>query len=216
MDEAYIDEHHVVDRYVADQLSDDEAEQFEEYYFEHPEMADRVAKTRLMREGLQANVHALKDRPRANLWNRLRDWITTPLWAIGAPVATFVLGAGLVAPNLAMNRSQVPESAPIVAEVYLLRARAVEQIVPTASVAAPGLILMAVDVAVLEQTNIEGVIAQTGAAAALLSFSLIPDDQGIAQVVIPSSVLPTDQYTLTVTAANGEALVYEFAIADTR
>lgn len=52
MDRKYIDEHHIVARYLADQLSDAEREAFEAYYLEHPEMVREMEATARFKEGL--------------------------------------------------------------------------------------------------------------------------------------------------------------------
>jgi hypothetical protein len=52
MDRHYIDDHHIVARYLADQLTDAEREQFEDYYLEHPEMLREIEATARFKAGL--------------------------------------------------------------------------------------------------------------------------------------------------------------------
>ena len=42
MDRQYIDDHHIVARYLADQLAEPEREAFEAYYLEHPEIVQEI------------------------------------------------------------------------------------------------------------------------------------------------------------------------------
>lgn len=52
MDRKYIDDHHIVARYLADQLPDQEREAFEAYYLEHPEMVREMEAAARLKVGL--------------------------------------------------------------------------------------------------------------------------------------------------------------------
>lgn len=52
MDRQYIDDHHIVARYLADQLTDAEREAFEVYYLEHPEVLREIEATARFKAGL--------------------------------------------------------------------------------------------------------------------------------------------------------------------
>lgn len=52
MDRQYIDDHHIVASYLADQLTDAELEAFEAYYLEHPEMLREIEATARFKAGL--------------------------------------------------------------------------------------------------------------------------------------------------------------------
>lgn len=52
MDRNYIDEHHIVARYLADQLSDTEREAFEAYYLEHPDVVQDMEAVARLKVGL--------------------------------------------------------------------------------------------------------------------------------------------------------------------
>jgi hypothetical protein len=52
MDRQHIDDHHIVARYLADQLTDAEREAFEDYYLEHPEMLREIEATARFKAGL--------------------------------------------------------------------------------------------------------------------------------------------------------------------
>jgi hypothetical protein len=53
MDRKYIDDHHIVARYLAGQLSADERDAFEAYYVEHPEMMSEMESTARFKLGLR-------------------------------------------------------------------------------------------------------------------------------------------------------------------
>ncbi len=52
MDRDYIDQNHIVARYLADQLADAEREAFEAYYMEHPEMVREMEATARFKSAL--------------------------------------------------------------------------------------------------------------------------------------------------------------------
>lgn len=52
MDRQYIDDHHIVARYLADQLPEAEREAFEAYYLEHPDMVREIEATARFKAGL--------------------------------------------------------------------------------------------------------------------------------------------------------------------
>jgi len=90
MDRRYIDEHHVVARYLADRVTDDERSGFEAYYLAHPEMVQemeaaarfKVALMRLRDSGELAKL--LRSKPRYLQWQFL---------TAAAAVIVLVLGA---------------------------------------------------------------------------------------------------------------------------
>lgn len=52
MDRQYIDDHHIVARYLADQLTEDERAAFEAYFLEHPEILREIEATARFKAGL--------------------------------------------------------------------------------------------------------------------------------------------------------------------
>lgn len=52
MDRQYIDDNHIIARYLADRLSDEEREAFEAYYLEHPEIVKEMETTARFKAGL--------------------------------------------------------------------------------------------------------------------------------------------------------------------
>jgi len=105
MDRKYIDDNHVVARYLADQLTDEERGQFEAHLREHPEVvADLEAAARF-----KVGLGALADQGKLDEALRARSVLIQPRWlALAAAVAiAFVAGA------LWLNRS--PTRGPVLA-----------------------------------------------------------------------------------------------------
>ena len=89
MDRKYIDEHHIVARYLADQLSDAEREAFEAYYLEHPEMVREMEATARFKAGLAS----LADRGELTQLINSRPARSTGHWlALAAAVTAVAIG----------------------------------------------------------------------------------------------------------------------------
>jgi hypothetical protein len=87
MDRKQIEAEHIVARYLADQLSHEEAEAFEAYYTEHPAMVREIEYTLRLKEGLAT----LRDRQELDTLMRARRW----RWALPLSVAAAIAGAAL-------------------------------------------------------------------------------------------------------------------------
>ena len=89
MDRQYIDDHHVVARYLADQLSDTEREAFETYYLEHPQVVQEMEAAARFKVGLMQlrDSGRLDALMRPQLWFRQQRYI-----AIAASVLIVVVG----------------------------------------------------------------------------------------------------------------------------
>ena len=86
----YIDDHQLVERYLADQLSDAEREQFESYYVEHPEILSDLQAAAGIKLGAallrkSGELMKLTSQPRSARWR--------PSLALAASLA-LILGAG--------------------------------------------------------------------------------------------------------------------------
>jgi len=104
MDRRYIDDNHVVARYLADRLTDDEREAFEAYYLEHPDVVQELEAAARFKVGL------MKLRDTGELSKLLqreqrRQW---PYFAAAAAVAALVIGAFVII-------DRTPERHPILA-----------------------------------------------------------------------------------------------------
>jgi hypothetical protein len=94
MDRNYIDQHHIVARYLAGQLSEEEGAAFEAYYLEHPEIVREMETTARFKAGL------LKLRDQGELASLLeqsppRYWVRAA--AIAAGIAAVVVAMIFVA-----------------------------------------------------------------------------------------------------------------------
>jgi hypothetical protein len=90
IDRQYIDDHHVVPRYLADQLAAEEREAFEAYYLAHPEILKDMEAVARLKTGL----HDLQRRGElpALLKSRKRIWRL----ALAASVAALVIAASVI------------------------------------------------------------------------------------------------------------------------
>lgn len=96
MDRKYIDDHHLVARYLADQLSDAERDQFEAHFVEHPEIVRELEATARFKVGLMQ----LRDSGELDELIRLKPWYRQPRYlAAAATLAAVVAGAGYVLQN---------------------------------------------------------------------------------------------------------------------
>ncbi len=89
VDRSEIDSNHVIERYLAGQLSDGETEAFEIYCLENPEVADDLEYVRALKAGLRDSEVTLEP-------DRADDgsWLRSPAYAIAASVVAAVGLAG--------------------------------------------------------------------------------------------------------------------------
>ena len=88
MDRTYIDDHHIVARYLADQLPDDEREAFEAYYLEHPDVVREMEAAARFKIGLQR----LRDSGELDELLSTRPWYRQPRYLAAAAVAVMAIG----------------------------------------------------------------------------------------------------------------------------
>jgi hypothetical protein len=107
MDRRYIDDHHVVARYLANRLTDEEHEAFEAYYLEHPDMVQEMEAAARFKVGLMT----LRD---TGELKQLLQQEKRPRWqylAAAAAVAALTVGTFLVI-------DRTPDSHPILAASF--------------------------------------------------------------------------------------------------
>ena len=129
MDRRYIDDHHIVERYLADQLTDAEREAFETYYVEHVDAVRDLEATARLKVGLMqlrdaGELTELLQPPAPKWWQR-------PLAAIAAiaivtvAISTFLLPQP--APVLVSSASSLVNrrgnALPVAATYTILRTR---------------------------------------------------------------------------------------------
>jgi hypothetical protein len=104
MDRRYIDDNHVVARYLADRLTDEERDAFEAYYLEHPDVVQEMEAAARFKAGL---MHL---RDSGELKELLQPARRRPTWqflAAAAAVAALAIGALLLV--------RAPETRPLLA-----------------------------------------------------------------------------------------------------
>jgi hypothetical protein len=87
MDRKQIEAEHIVARYLADQLSPAEMQEFEGYYTQHPSMVREIEHALRLKEGLAT----LRDRGQLDALLKMRRW----RWALPLSIAAAVAGASL-------------------------------------------------------------------------------------------------------------------------
>lgn len=134
MDRKQIEDEHIVARYLADQLSPEEADEFEAYYTQHPSMVREIEYTLRLKEGLAT----LRDRQQLDALMKARRW----RWALPLSIAAAVAGAALsiwtwygssnTAPVAAISREALLDNGnttlPLAGKYMLVRVRSAEQV----------------------------------------------------------------------------------------
>lgn len=88
MDRQYIDDHHIVARYLADQLPEPEREAFEAYYLEHPDMVREIEATARFKVGLAQ----LRDSGELAALLKPTPWYARRLYLAVAAAAIVIIG----------------------------------------------------------------------------------------------------------------------------
>jgi hypothetical protein len=134
MTRRYIDDHHIVARYLADQLSDSEREAFEAYYVEHPEIMQELEATAALKVGLMqlrdtGALDRLMKQPQLTKGQRVLAAMAA-VTIVGIALATFMLPPPVPAPPLMASPSQLLDKRgaplPIAATHTLMRTRGSE------------------------------------------------------------------------------------------
>jgi hypothetical protein len=234
MDEQYIKANDIIGRYLLHQLSDREQYEFEEYYFEHPEIMEELEIARAMRDGLRsepvrkvleaamASGRSTERAPQPDRpilpyaardgqpsWRvRLLGLIVTPQWALSATAAAAVLAALLIV----QPRARPGGPLPVVAQLELARTRGqLESESAEISISGDGVVALTVDSAGLDANTLRGTIRSGNRAVTDLPLRPEPD-HGWAMVVIPTSSLPRGDYVLELHDGRGEQLSYAFKV----
>jgi len=216
MDQQEITARSIVDRYVRGELSEEELYEFEEYYFDHPEVLKEIALTEVMREALRA---AQRPRPAEAVesWSQhLLRYISTPQWSLGATTAAVVL-AGILAvetlqgPLLGGFRPRSASVMPVVAELSLVRMRGAQGAPPVVQIKTPGAVSITIDAAGLDSASLRATLR--GPKDNIELPPLTPDPSlGVATVVVPTQVLGPGSYLLELRDGRGSNIAYKFEV----
>ena len=131
MDRQYIDDNHIVARYLADRLSDEECAAFEAYYLEHPEIVTEIETTARFKAGLEELQRSgeldvlVAGRPRAFNFRYLAAAAAVAAVAVG--IAFYVSRPTSISPLLAatptMLRANGGTQLSIVSTYQIMRTR---------------------------------------------------------------------------------------------
>jgi hypothetical protein len=124
MDRQYIDDHHIVARYLADQLAEAERAAFEDYYLEHPEILREIEATARFKAGL-AQLQASGD---LAALMKPTPWYTQWRYLAVAVIAIVVMGIVFyfrtpAPPLMAANLAELGGPSSIASSHALLRRR---------------------------------------------------------------------------------------------
>jgi hypothetical protein len=207
MDEKYIREHDILGRYLRDQLSDREQSDFERYYFEHPETFRELELESTVRDALRGSrgLHEPAE-PRESWLVRWLSPIASPLWSASATVAATVL-AGLL---LYETRMPPDRMSPVVAALQLERLRGGDSEVPSIRLERSGVVSVNIDTSGLDPATIVASLRGPGKGAR--EMPIVPDESGLARVVLPAESLPPGDYDVDLHDSRGATLSYAFRV----
>jgi hypothetical protein len=218
MDRKQIETEHIVARYLADQLSPAEADQFEAYYTQHPSMVREIEYALRLKEGLAT----LRDRQQLDALLKARRWRWALPLSIAAAFAAAALGtwtwfgspaAGPVAAGTLEELLDSSRGAalPLVGKYMLVRVRGADSTalqipVPAAAGALELQVLPAGGATaapyhlVLERHEIEGKPKPVAEVA-----GLTPGADGLVAAFVDSEQIQRGRYTVELSPERGEA-----------
>ncbi len=217
MDRRQIESEHIVARYLADQLSPEQAEAFEAYYTQHPGMVRDIEHTLRLKEGLAT----LRDRQQLDALMKARRG----RWALPLSIAAAITGAALGTWTWYGSPTQAPVAGrsieelldggkatlPVAGKYMLVRVRGAEQapfpiplpLTPSAlelqvlpsggSAAAPYRL-------VLERNDAAGKSKPIADLA-----GLAPGSDGLVAAWLDSERIQRGRYTVELSSAHGES-----------
>ena len=124
MDRQYIDDHHIVARYLADQLPEPERDAFEAYYLEHPEMLREIEAAARFKSGLAQ----LRDSGDLEALLKPTPWYARWRYLTMAAAAILVIGVAFyirtpTPPLMAANLAALGGSSTVASSHAVLRRR---------------------------------------------------------------------------------------------
>jgi hypothetical protein len=217
MDRKQIEDEHIVARYLADQLSPEEAAAFEAYYTQHPSMVREIEYTLRLKEGLAT----LRDRQQLDGLMKARRWRWALPLSIAAAIASAALGtwtwygsptlppvaAGTLEALLENNQATLPLSG----KYLLVRVRSAEQVpleIPlTAQASAVELqVLPAGGAAAAPYRLVIETHPAEGKATPIAEVTgLVPGSDGLVAAWLDSERIQRGQYTVELASERGES-----------
>lgn len=206
MDREYIDQNHIVARYLADQLADAEREAFEAYYMEHPEMVREMEATARFKEALAtlADRGELSQLIHSRRTRRPWQWL-----ALAATVAAIALGVTYLVRTPAPRSNMVAHvealNLPIGLTVRVERTRGLTDVEFELPASGTAIALQIVpdfeaDPPMYRVALTREAESQPGALAQL---NRVAADDGIITVYLDRSVIDRGMYRLGIEGAKG-------------
>jgi hypothetical protein len=220
MDRKQIESEHIVARYLAGQLSPEEADAFEAYYTQHPSMVREIEYSLRLKEGLAT----LRDRQQLDALVKARRG----RWALPLSIAAAVVAAALgtwtwygggstpTAPVAARNLEELIDGGkatlPVAGKYMLVRVRSAEQTplqIPLPSTPS------ALELQVLPSGGAAGapyrfVLARSEADGKTKPLAdlggLAPGSDGLVAAWLVSERIQRGRYTVELSSAHGEAV----------
>jgi hypothetical protein len=206
----YVDDHHVVARFLAGQLSEDESREFEEYMLANPEIVRDLEATARLKVGL----HVLKDKGELGSLLKPKPFYRDTRYALAASVAVLALcalfyfrGGAPQTPRLLASMSSLVDSAghllPLAHTYAILRTRGTDYDALVELPAAP----QAIELRLLPEKPAHPARYQVSLARVADDDSLdkvgsvaglIPGADGFVSVYFDSSRLTRGRYQLTI------------------
>jgi hypothetical protein len=210
MNRQYLDDHHVIARFLSGQLSEDESREFEEYMIANPEIVHELESTARLKVGL----HALNDRGELEGLLKSKAFFRDTRYALAASIAILAVCALLYfrggAPptsHLLASMSTLVDPAghlmPLARTYAILRTRGTDYDALVELPTTP----QAIELRVLPENSAHPAryrvslarVTDDGSLSTIGSVAgLIPDANGFVSVYFDSSKLTHGRYQLTV------------------
>ena len=210
MNRQYLEDHHVIARFLAGQLTEDESREFEEYMIANPEIVHDLESTARLKVGL----HVLKDRGELEGVVKSKAVFRDARYALAASVAILAVcallyfrGGAPQAPHLLASMSTLVDRAghlmPLARTYAILRTRGTDYDALVELPATP----QAIELRVLPENSAHPAryrvslarVADDDSLSTVGSVAgLAPDGNGFVSVYFDSSKLTRGRYQLTV------------------
>lgn len=198
MDRAYIDKHLIVDRYLMDQLTDEQKQDFEMTFLDDPELLDELEMVAAMRGGLEIAGGRLREgadsRQSSGKWQV--GWASGTVFGIVAFVA---VGSAFFTYSSLQQRPSMDIAALPSADVWLEPLRnGSDRMIEISTVPVP----LRIDIGPEPRSTYEVVIE--GGRESFSAEGLRPDQEDSLRILLPA--LPTGTYTIRLVATSEDGV----------
>jgi hypothetical protein len=224
MNRTYIDNHHVVARYLADKLSEDERRAFEEYFIANPEMVKEIEAAARIKVGLHklSETGEMESLLKPDAWYRSPGFLAmaASIMIVAIGVA-FWFGRGAESPGLVASieqlRDRSGQTLSLGDSYAILRTRSISYDAEIDLPATP----QAIELRVLPEVEAQPpryriAIARVGDDASLTPIGdlvkLAPAEDGFVPVFLDSSRLSPGRYQLTISGDAGTSAAADVSL----